>query len=171
MSLFGAGWTLSAIAQLAATGNAHSLTFYETIGWRGLMEQEAGSSLPDRFPSLPGSVFPLYHVFADIAEFPTKQLYPTHSSHPLITEGLTLVDAAGRRRVLVANLTGQNQEIKIKSGSCQAVIRYLEESNAEQAMTAPEEFRQENGQPAEAAGGKLTLNMKPFALARVDIAK
>ena len=171
MSLFGAGWTLGMIAQLAATNNAHSLTFYETVGWRGLLEQESGSPLPAHFPSTTGTVFPLYHIFADIGEFPGKQVYPTHSSHPLVTEGLTLVDSTGRRRVLVANLTARQHEIKIKSGTCRGTVRYLDERNAETAMRDPEVFRQEPGESIEAAGGKLALTLLPFAIARIDIAK
>jgi len=171
MSLFGAGWTVGIIARLSATTNAHSLTFYQTVGWRGLIEQDEGSPLSAQFPSFPGSVFPLYHVFADIGEFNAKQLYPTHSSHPLVAEGLTLVDSEGRRRILVANLTAHPQEIKIKSGTCRALARYLDERNAETAMRNPEAFRQERGEAIEAAGGKLTLNLLPFGIARVDIAK
>src|SRR6185503_21235838 len=98
LSLFGAGWTLGSIARLAATGFVHSLTYFETTGWRGLMETDAGSPLPKLFPSEPGVVFPMYHVFADIAEFGGRQVYPTHSTHPLLAEGLTLFDAQGRRR-------------------------------------------------------------------------
>ncbi len=169
MSLFGAGWTLGNIARLAATGNAHSLTYFETIGWRGIMETESGSPLPDKFPSLPGMVFPVYHVFADIAEFPGKQIYPTHSSHPLLTEGLTLFEARGRRRILVANLTGQTQETKIKTGTCQARIRYLDETNAEQAMNEPEKFRAQPGELADSVAGKIELKLLPYALARIDI--
>jgi hypothetical protein len=171
MSLFGAGWTLGSIARLATTGNAHSLTYYETVGWRGLMESEAGSPLPDLFPSLHGSVFPVYHVFADIAEFGASQIYPTHSSHPLLAEGLTLADGKGRRRILVANLSNKLQELKIKTGTCEATVRYLDERNAEHAMTHPEEFRREKGETISAAGGKLALNLLPYALATVDIAK
>ena len=37
MSLFGAGWTLGSIKNLAANGTS-SLTYYETTGWRGVME-------------------------------------------------------------------------------------------------------------------------------------
>src|SRR5437899_5275691 len=89
MSLFGAGWTLGSIARLAATGHVHSLTYFETIGWRGVMERDCGSPLPDQFPSIAGSVYPMYHVFADIAEFPGRQIQPAHSTHPLIIEALT----------------------------------------------------------------------------------
>lgn len=169
LSLFGAGWTLGSIARLAATSFVHSLTYFETTGWRGLMETEAGSPLPAAFPSEPGVVFPMYHVFADIAEFGARQVYPTHSSHPLLAEGLTLFDAAGRRRVLVANLTRDPQELKIKTGTCTARVRYLDETNAEEAMRRPEEFRKRAGEVQPSVSGKIELKLLPFALARVDI--
>jgi hypothetical protein len=170
LSLFGAGWTLGSIARLAATGFVHSLTYYETTGWRGLMETEAGSPLPKEFPSEPGAVFPMYHVFADIAEFGAIQVCPTHATHPLMTEGLTLFDAAGRRRILVANLTGDPQDLKIKTGTCTARVRYLDETTAEQATRRPEEFRAHAGGQQESVSGKVELKLLPYALARVDVA-
>ena len=130
MSLLGAGWTLGSLAHLATAGNLHSLTYYETTGWRGVMETESGSPLPGQFRSLPGAVFPLYHVFADIADF--SRIYPTHSSHPLQVEGMTLVDDKNRRRILIANLIGEPQEVKIKTGTCKARIRYLDERTQKQ---------------------------------------
>lgn len=169
MSLFGAGWTLGSLARLATVGGVHSLTYYETTGWRGVIETSHGSPLPDKFPSWAGSVFPMYHIFADIGEFPGKQVHPTHSSHPLLVEGLTLVDTKGRRRILVANLTGEIQETKIKSGTCQARIRYLDETNVEQAMREPEAFRAQAGVTVESVAGKIELKLLPFALARIDV--
>jgi hypothetical protein len=169
LSLFGAGWTLGSIAKLATTGFVHSVSYYETTGWRGVMETEAGAPLPEQFPSIPGAVFPMYHVFADIGEFLGKQIYPTHSSHPLQTEGLTLFDTKGRRRILVANLLGERQEIKIKTGTCQARVRYLDETNVEQALMDPEAFRREPGAAQESVSGKIELTLLPCALARIDI--
>ena len=58
LSLFAAAWTLAMIKALAEAG-ADSVTFYETTGWRGVMETAAGSPLPEKFPSIPGAVFPL----------------------------------------------------------------------------------------------------------------
>lgn len=170
LSLFGAGWTLGAIAKLAGTGFVHSATFFETTGWRGLMETEAGSPLPKEFPSEPGVVFPMYHVFADIAEFGATQVHPTHSSHPLLAEGLTLVNARQQKRILVANLTGDPQDLKIKSGTCTAKVRYLDETTMEQAVRRPEEFRQQPGLTQESVSGKIELKLLPYALARVDVA-
>lgn len=169
LSLFGAGWTLASIAKLAGTGFVHSLTYYETTGWRGLMETEAGSPLRELFPSEPGVVFPMYHVFADIAEFAGRQIYPTHSTHPLSAEGLTLFDSSGRRRILAANLTGDPLDLKIKTGTCTALVRYLDETTAEAAVRRPEEFRQQSGEAKESVSGKIELKLLPFAVARVDV--
>jgi len=169
MSLFDAGWTIGSIARLAMTGHVHSLTYYETKGWRGLMESERGSTMPDRFPSTPGAVFPLYHVFADIAEFGARQIYSTHCTHPLQAEALTLVDGKGRRRILVANLTEETQEIKIKSGTSAGRIRFLDETNFDQATRDPETFHKEQGSIVQPVSAKIELKMLPFAVARVDI--
>lgn len=114
-------------------------------------------------------VFPLYHVFADIAEFGNCQVYPTHSTHPLLADGLTLRDATGRRRVLVANFTRDEQALKIKSGSGTARVRYLDETTAEEAMKQPEAFRRREGVTIEAAGGKVELKLLPYAVACVDL--
>jgi len=169
LSLFAAGWTLASIAKLAATGFVHSLTYFEATGWRGLMETDAGSPLPAAFPSEPGMVFPLYHVFADIAEFGARQIYATHSTHPLLAEGLTLFDVQGCRRVLAANFTAEPQNLKIKTGTCTAQVRYLDETTAEEAMRQPEEFRARSGTTQESVSGKIELKLLPFAVARVDV--
>ena len=111
----------------------------------------------------------MYHVFADIAEWPIKQIYPTISDHPLQAEALTLFDNRGRRRILVANLLAKAQDIKIKTGTCKAQIRYLDETNAEEAMRNPESFRTHQGATQESVAGKIELKLLPYALARVDI--
>ncbi len=167
MSLFGASWTLGSIARMALSTKIHSLTYFETTGWTGIMEEENGCPLPGLFPSIPGTVFPVYHLLADLAD--CNRLYPTHSSHPLQLEAITLLDSKNRRRILVANLLGETQEIKIKTGTCQARVRYLDETTAMEAMQSPEAFRSREGDLLESAAGKLSLNLLPCALARVDI--
>ncbi len=169
LSLFCAGWTLASISRLAATGFVHSLTYFETTGWRGIMESTAGSPLPQFFPSEPGVALPVYHVFADIADFPGRQVYPVFSTHPLEADGLALVDGSGRKRLLVANLTGDPQDLKIKTGTCTARVRYLDETTAEEAVRRPEQFRQRPGNSIESAQGKIELRLLPYAVARVDI--
>ncbi|MCI0538313.1 MAG: hypothetical protein L0Z50_24160, partial [Verrucomicrobiales bacterium] len=68
MSLLGAGWTL-AILKHCVQARVDSVTLYEAAGWRGVMELDGSTRLPEKFHSIPGSVFPLYHVLADLGEF------------------------------------------------------------------------------------------------------
>jgi len=166
MSLFGAGWTLGSLKYLAGS-DVQSLTYYETTGWRGVMETEAGSPLPDRFPSLPGSVFPMYHVFAAVSEFAGGRVVPSRSSNNLKVEGMAL-RKAGHTRLLLANLSPETQQVVIQGLAEQVTVAVLDETNVIEAMTAPETFRQQPGQVAPAPGGLLALNLAPYAFARVD---
>jgi hypothetical protein len=75
--LFAAAWTLGSLKYLAESGVA-SVTYFEMTGWRG--ETEAGSPLPELFASVPGNVFPLWPVFADLAECVQAKVVPTVSS-------------------------------------------------------------------------------------------
>ena len=109
---FAAAWTLGSISHLAAAGTG-ALTYFETTGWRGIMETEVGSPLPDLFPSQPGMLFPLYHLFAALAEFPQADLLPVNLVDPLSIAALAL-HKEGRKRLLVANLLDQAQHIGIE---------------------------------------------------------
>src|SRR5262249_316655 len=107
MSLFGAGWTLGSIKYLAESG-VESVTYYETTRCRGVMETEAGSPLPDQFRSIPGAVFPLYHVLADVGEFAGGHVLPSVSGEPLCFDGLALRQG-GRTRLLLASFRPETQ--------------------------------------------------------------
>jgi len=168
MSLFGAGWTAGSLKYLAESG-VYSLTYYETSGWRGVMETEEGSPLPAKFPSLEGSVFPLYHVLADVGEFVGGEVVASRSSAPLKVDGLVLRQGP-RTRILLANLSAESQMVRVTGpGLSQSVqVKYLDETNAENAMLWPESFRAEVGQLAQPREGELELRLRPFALARID---
>ncbi len=104
-TLFGALWTLGSVKHLSEAGAA-AVTYYETKGWKGLMEDHAGSLHPTLFPSLPGEVFPVWSVFHAIAEFAPTHVVPVGESDPLRVVALLLA-REGRRRLLVANVWPQ----------------------------------------------------------------
>ncbi len=167
MSLFGAAWTAGSIKYLAESGAA-SLTYYETTGWLGLMEREAGSPLPELFPSAPGMVFPLYHVFADVAEWKDGSIVECSSNRPLTAVALA-VESAGSLHLLAMNLTGAYQRVVIgRLGAGQAWVRNLDASTAREAMFEPEGFRQQRKQ-VEAQGGELVLDMAPYSTTHIDV--
>ena len=149
-SLFGAAWILGSIARLAETGNVHSLTYS--------MKLAEGQR-----------VVPAYHVISDIIEFGATKVFVTHSTHPLLTDGLTLVNAHGARRVLLANYTDDSLEVKIKTGQVKARVRCLDETNCRLAMDNSVEFGHEASKPVESVSGKIELKLLPYAIARVDL--
>jgi hypothetical protein len=166
MSLFGAGWTAGSFKYLAEAG-ARTVTFYETTGWRGVMETEGGSPLPEIFRSLPGTVFPVYHVLANIADFRGGKIVPMHSSHPLQTIGL-LLRRNQTDRILIANLSPHRKAVKIETPAGQASVRFLDERNVLDAVRSPELFRPLPGIKLDGREGFLDLELLPFAIAIVD---
>jgi hypothetical protein len=167
MSLLGAGWTLGSIAALAA-GGAASLTYYETTGWLGVMETAAGAPAPDKFPSIPGAAFPMYHVFADLGAFAGGELLAVTVSDSRQTGGLAVV-RDGRLRLLLANFTPSTQTVMVRGLSGTVTVTTLDETSAERAMRHPDAFRASPGQPVRAdSPGGLPLVLLPYAVVRLD---
>lgn len=168
MSLFGAAWTLGSLKYLAE-GGADSVTFYETVGWRGMMESQEGARLPGKFRSIPGDVFPLYHVIADVAEFTGGDVAPYRSSANLSVDGLML-RGRNRRRVLLANLSPEPKLVRVASAELGPFVRvkHLDEHTAVQAMESPEAWRRDPGLLMQNSPAGLQLALLPFAVARID---
>ncbi len=165
MSLFGAGWTVGSLKYLAQ-GGATSITYYETTGWRGVMETPAGSPAPP-FQALAGCVFPLYHVLADVAGFSGGELVVVQASVPQAVDGLALRQG-NRLRVLAANLTEEHQLVLVRGLPAQVRVRMLTADNALEAMRAPERFRRRPGRIRRATAGRLALSLPPFGVVRLD---
>ncbi len=167
LSLFGAAWTLGSIAALSATGQVHSLTYYETTGWRGVMETEAGSPMPEKFPSRPGQVFPIYEVLASLAGF--ARFAPlTVSAHSPIA-GLVLFDGH-RCRVMLANLTGTRHTVILRCPKPIAGGLILDEANVPPAVCKPEQFRARVHGATGDAPGRVELTMRRHAFVVLDLA-
>jgi hypothetical protein len=166
MSLFGAGWTLGSLKALARAG-VHSLTYYETTGRFGVIERQNDPPLHPGFPSSPGWAFPLYHVLADVAEFAGGSLLPWTSGNDLAVTGIGLAKD-GKTRILLANLTEKSQRVRLACPLLrgQVLVKRMDESNVEAAMSMPGVFRTDPGEPA--TGSPLELDLLPYGLLRVD---
>ncbi len=167
-TLFGSAWTLGNLQALTEAG-ADSLTYYETTGWRGVMELERGSPLPEKFPSIPGGVFPLYHVFADLAEFAGGRVIPLRTSRPGILACLVL-QKQKQHCVLLANLSDRvRNALVLDWGLGDAVrLRMLDEQKLEWAVTDPESFRRERGPEIENPSSGLKVALPSYSYVRID---
>jgi len=164
-SLLGGAWTAGSLKYVSEAG-ASSVTYYETTGWRGVVEREAGSPLADAFHSRPGHAFPLYHPLADVASWRGQEVLECHSADPLTAVGLAVRDDDGQLRLLVANLTCGAQDVVVGPLQGPVALRRLNEASAERAGAEPQTFRSES-QPAGAAR-ELELRLEPYEVVRVD---
>lgn len=169
MSLFGASWTIGVLSILLYS-KISSLTFYETTGWRGLMDIEKVSNLSKEFISIPDGVFPIYHVFADIGEFRSGSLFNSFSSDP------KNISCFGMRKgnniqLIVSNLSREKQCVFIHGINNKINLRWINEDTFEKMMVSPEDFRL--GETHEIAPGDSTLSLEflPFSIARLLFVK
>jgi hypothetical protein len=165
MSLFGAGWTLGTIPSLASADV--TLTYFETTGWLGVMERESGSPLPKLFPSTPGGVYPMYHIFADVGEFRGGEVLSFTSSHPLQFSGLAL-RAGDRLRLLIANHTQERQTITLTGINGTFEVKSLDDTTVEIAINDPEGYRASSGKQVTTSVSGLQLELLPYAIVRLD---
>jgi len=166
MSLFCAGWTLGSIHNLTMSG-ASSLTYYETTGWRGVKETKNGSEIPQKFITIPGMVFPVYHVLTAINEFDDGVVLSTTSSNTLRVVALCL-RKNGFRRLLIANLTHTIQDIDIKGFGQPSSLWILDENSAVNSLMNPGIIHDIAEKPKVHSDGIDKISLLPYAIAFID---
>jgi hypothetical protein len=148
-ALIGAAWTSASAGYLARAG-ADSVTWFETVGRRGVVPGDRLSPPGDIPISEIGDtantgdtgaqVFPLFHVLADLAQMSGAQVLDCTSTRPLEVTGLAV--AHGDKVVLMAaNLTPELREVEIDGLPRRLSQRRLNEFTAEQATVDPSGFR------------------------------
>ncbi len=167
MSLFAACWAVGSVRNLAQSGAA-GITYFETTGWRGVMETARGSPAPDKFRSIPGAVFPVYHVLADIGEFAGGEVLAGRPSDALAVDGIAL-RRDDRLRVLIANMTAEPQTVTVPGLRGRIELWLLAASNAARAMCEPEAWRAQPSERLETPPvDAVTIELPSYAVARLD---
>jgi hypothetical protein len=166
-ALFGAAWTLGSLKYLAESG-ADSVTYFETHGWRGI--QLGGNITGDsKFPySKPDSVFPLYHVFADVGEFAGGKVLRVTSSDPLRVVALALAKN-GVVRFMCANLTADKESVEVNGLKGKSKTRWLSENEAAYAMSEPEDYRSNASGWISSSTEELKFEIPAYAIGCVDV--
>jgi D-apionolactonase len=128
-TMVGACWTAGSLAALVPRDGLVSLTYFETTGWRGLMESERGSPLPAKFGSSANEIFPLYHVFEFIAG--ATSALRLRSAPPDGLSALALRDRNGSKRYLLANLEADPKRVRCRLPADTAELRILDHTNVD----------------------------------------
>ena len=126
-TMVGACWLAGSLAALLPCEGVISLTYFETTGWRGLMETDLGSPLSAKFDSSPNEVFPLYYVL----EFVAGANSALRSSNPSLdgVSALGLRDRDASIRYLLANLETVPKRIRCRTFAKAIELRILSEIN------------------------------------------
>ncbi len=111
MSLFGACWTAGSMKYLFESG-IKSVTFFETVGERGIMQGDFESRWPGEFPSVKEMIFPVFHVLRYILENKSYHIVKSISFSPLKVDLLVLSDGRLLKAIIV-NFTTDKQEVKL----------------------------------------------------------
>jgi hypothetical protein len=149
-------------------GEAASATYYETTGWRGVVERETGPLLSARFPSEPGAAFPVYHVLADLCRDPRAEARLLSSSAPLQAQALAL-RSDGRDRLLVANMEAREQTVRVVWPRGVYRGRSLDLETVATAAATPARFRESRSLSVDtSARGEAELTLGAYAVVTLE---
>ena len=103
------GWTAMSIRSIAESESISIVTYFETLGWRGIRELSTGSEDALNFASKAGEEFPVWRLFKHLKGFTHAR--PTASSLPELVDCLIITSAEKTEAILV-NFSTIEQEVK-----------------------------------------------------------
>lgn len=107
-STFTAAWTLVSLRYLA---QAQRVTYFETVGMRGLMQGSEPPEDPAIFQTKPGDVFPVYDYLKQLKTLQPAFILHSLSSHPLEVDALLLASTEGKRTAFLVNFAEMEKEV------------------------------------------------------------
>ncbi len=106
---FTEGWSAMSLRSLTESESISTLTYFETLGWRGIRELSTGSEDLRNFESKPGEEFPVWRLFKHLKGF--NHVRPTTSSLPELVDCL-IVTSGQKVKVILVNFSTIKQEVK-----------------------------------------------------------
>lgn len=106
---FAEGWAAMSIRSLTESASISAVTYFETLGWRGIRELSTGSKDPLNFASKTSEDFPVWRLFKNLKGFTHAR--PTASSLPELVDCL-IVTSGQKAKVILVNFSTIEQEVK-----------------------------------------------------------
>jgi hypothetical protein len=135
---FLAAWTLGSIATLGFEG-VSAATYFELAGCRGIIGSHRQAQLPAPFGPLAAGVYPVYHVFADLAELHGGSWYALNVDAADTLAGV-LCRRAQMEIALLANLTDRSRTCRLPFTPSR--LRVLDHTTATAAIHTADTFRE-----------------------------
>lgn len=162
---FAAAWTLGSLVELAR-GGAASVTYYETTGPLGVMSHGAGGSATPLATGQGEIVYPLYHLFADLAELSVGRQAARVVDCRAVA-GFQFGEAEPVA-MLLANLSEFDRTVRLPPSFIErgrfARIRELSDTSARRAAREPDQFREQDWRDVTSD----TLEMRPWSYVRIE---
>ena len=133
MSLFGACWTTGSLKYIFEAGVRGS-TYFETVGERGIIQGDFDSRWPEKFQTVKGMIFPVYHLFRYLLENKAYKIILSHSERPLEVDSLAISDGI-TLKLTVVNFTSSEQKLLIPDFQGQIKIKVLNSESYSDAST------------------------------------
>ena len=106
---FAEGWTAMSIRSLTESESISAVTYFETLGWRGIRQLSTGSKDPLNFASKTSEDFPVWRLFKNLKGFTHAR--PTASSLPELVDCL-IVTSGQKAKFILVNFSTIEQEVK-----------------------------------------------------------
>ena len=120
-SVFAASWTLGNLKFLAQS-SAGLVTYFETLGWKGLIQGEIQVDCPDKFKSKANDIFPVFDALKELSGF--SEVIHSSSSNPLLFDGL-VVKSELETKLFVFSFSSENIELILNSKLLPKELRSL----------------------------------------------
>jgi hypothetical protein len=142
-----------------ADAGAHAITYYETVGWRGVMQGDRQVQMPSLFPAERGMLFPVYHLLKEILTRKDHDWIYLESSDMLSIKGIFL--KKGDQGVI---LLGNFQNSEKKTEIDLMVTSWSADFYKGEAF-------ERDPDPSNGSKGddRITITMPPVSLARISI--
>ena len=112
-SVFAAQWLLGSLKFLAQSGT-NLVTYFETVGWRGIIQGDFNPPLPDKFSAKKGDIFPVFQLLREFSGF--QQVVFSESLSPLEVDGIVLKrkELSGKAlyKILLVNFSSEPKKVK-----------------------------------------------------------
>jgi hypothetical protein len=162
VSLLAAAWTIASIRHLGVAG-AGSATYYETVGWRGVIEVDQPAPERPPFPSVPGMLFPVYDALADLSPLRGREILASSSSDPLAVETLRVRLDDGEL-LLIANLRAAARGVRVGPLGTAPRIRRITVAAVRENLRGPRALDLA-WEGLASSDGHATLELGPYEIA------
>ena len=164
--LFAAAWSLGYVAAFAR-GGVEAVSLGAPTGPAGMIYRRTDYPQP-YFDDLKGAaVYPIYHVITGMAAGTGHKMVAVKSADPAAVAALGYRDGSGLV-LWLANLTGEEQAVKINGAGKAAMALHLIDEESFQTATTDPAFLEKPGKKLRSLA---TVTLGPYAVARLAPAR